>query len=687
MNQDLNNLSLLYEKLIINEISQTYVDAIKQAAENNVLPFENIFNNKLRIIIPITGTETYNAILNDISKIKDFDRFDPVKKEVIRKIKLDPKYGGGGEKEQKINLGKAINSLKIDQETKKKYLNWFANYESNIPEMDDLKRYSVVISRSPIDVLRMSDISDITSCHSQGGSYFQCAIQEARTGGAVAYIANTIDLNKLSEDEFQNDEIFEDEQRNVKGLGVLARLRIRRYAIKEEDNDVGIPEVRVYGKKIPGFYDTVKNFLTNSQQFSVDNLYKLYKNKQLVKTGGSYTDSSDSQLFNSMYDTDVFYGSVSHEDNDENVDRAAQFEEELRGFQGQYEFEHCNANYNVDGDEEYVYYTAYGEINIDLGEYQVVDDFVEFSEYDAIESLKRYDPDSSNQWARSKPYNFRGENEESSITKYKKLFEDFKKYDSTDFVESHLATIQIKSSYNEKTGGWIDDPSKISLGILFNNNESTDDTDDYHMFLREVDDIDGDYETIRKAFLKSLLRNGLIKSGPDMERYNTISKEEEFIEDITNFEFDESEDTLKTDIFLGRYVEKPKDVSYANISMIYGQAIEKYLDAYYKPPQINTQQTTFDKFFESHYSGTLINKYGIESIECKYTIQAFNDELYNMNLKISFEALNNKTAPIMKFLDDHYDDIMNIAKMFFLKLAKMENQDTKKLQQVYNKVL
>jgi hypothetical protein len=58
-----------------------------------------------------------------------------------------------------------------------------------------------------------------------------------------------------------------------------------------------------------------------------------------------------------------------------------------------------------------------------------------------------------------------------------------------------------------------------------------------------------------------------------------------------------------------------------------------------------------------------------------------------MNLKISFEALNNKTAPIMKFLDDHYDDIMNIAKMFFLKLAKIENQDTKKLQQVYNKVL
>ena len=553
--------------------------------------------------------------------------------------------------------------------------------------MDDLKRYSVVVSRNPIDVLRMSDISDITSCHSQGGAYFQCAIQEAVTGGGVAYVVNTRDLNKLSEDEFQNEEIFEDKERNVKGIGAISRLRIRRYEIEDENSEVGIPEVRIYGRKIPGFYDTVKNLLTNSQQFSVDNLYKLFKNKKIIKTGGTYADSGDSQLFNSMYDTDIFYGSTPHEDNDENVDRAAQFEEELSGFQDQYEFEHCNASYYVDGDEDYVYYTAYGEIIIDLGEYQVVDDFIEFNEPDEIDSLKRYDPDSAYEWAKRVPYNLRGENEKSSVTKYKNLLKDFEQYDNTDFAESNLSTIQLKNIRDKETGDWVNDPSKISLGILFNNNESTDDTDEYRMFLREVDDIDGNYETIRKAFLKSLMRNGLIKAGADMEKYNAISKEEEFIQDIKNFEFDESEDTLETYIFLGRYVEKPRDVSYANISMIYGKAIEKYLDAYYKPPQINTQQTTFDKFFESHYSGTLVQRYGIESIECKYTIQAFNDELYNMNLKISFEALNNKTAPIIKFLDDHFDDITNIAKMFFLKLAKIENQDTKKLQQVYNKVL
>lgn len=686
MKQDLNNLSLLYEKLIINEISQKYVDVIKQAAKDHVLPFDNVFNDKLRITIPITGTDTYNAILNDISKIKDFDRFDPEKKEVVRKIKLDPKYGGG-EKEQKINLGKAINSLKIDSETKKKYLNWFANYESNIPEMDDLKRFSVVVSRSPIDVLRMSDISDIQSCHSQGGAYFQCAVQEAISGGAVAYIVHTRDLKKLSENEFQNDEIFEDKERNIKGIGVWSRLRIRRYEIEEENKDIGIPEVRIYGRKIPGFYDTVKNFLTKSQQYSVDNLYKLYKNKQLKKTGGSYSDSSDSQLFNRMYDTDVFYGSIRHEDNDENAGREAQFEEELAGFQNRFEFEHCNTGYNIDGDDDYVYYTAWGQINIDLGEYQVIDDFVEFdSEYE-ISQLKKYDKNSQYQWERSLPYNFKDKNQESLINTYKSFLKDFNQYDNTSFVEDLLASISIKGNYNQQTENWEKDHSSVSLGILFNNEESTDNTDEYLSFLRDVDEIDGNYESIKKALLKALLKNGLIKSGPNMEKYTTISKEEEFIENIKNFEFDASEDELTTDMFLGRYTDISKDVTYANISMIFGEALEKYLDTYYKPPQINTQQTTFDKFFENHYSETLVNKYGIETIKCRYTTQSFNMELYNMSLEIKFEALNAKTAPLIKFLDDHYNDITNIAKMFFLKLAKVNNQDTQKLQQVYNKVL
>lgn len=687
MQKDLIQLSFLYENVLINEVSQKYVDVIKKAANDHVLPFENVFNNKLRIVLPIKGTETYNAILNDISKIKDFDRFDPEKKEVVRKIKLDPKYGGG-EKEQKINLGKAINSLKIDPETKKKYLNWFANYESNIPEMNDLKRFSVVVSRSPIDVLRMSDISDIESCHSQGGAYFQCAIQEAITGGAVAYVVHTRDLKKLSDDEFQNEEIFEDKERNVKGIGVWSRLRIRRYEIEENNNDIGIPEVRIYGRKIPGFYDTVKNFLTKSQQYSVDNLYKLYKNKQLKKTGGSYSDSSDSQLFNRMYDTDVFYGSIRHEDTDENAGREAQFEEELSGFENRFEFEHCNASYNIDGDDDYVYYTAWGEINIDLGEYQVIDDFVEFdSEYE-ISQLKKYNKDSQYQWERSLPYNFKEKNQESLINNYKNFLADFKQYENTSFTEDLLASIRISGNYNQETGNWEKNHSSMSLGILFNNEESTDNTDDYLYFLREVDDIDGNYEPIKKALLKALLKNGLIKSGPDVEKYTTISKEEEFIENIKNFEFDASEDTTSSEVFLGRYnIERPNNVYSANASMIFGEVFENYLDAYYKPSENNTQQATFKNFFENHYTETLIKKYGIENIKCNFTVAAHNSELFSMTLEIKFEALNAKTAPVLKFIDDHYDDVINISRMVFMKTAGMETQDSKRLQQVYGKLL
>ena len=58
-----------------------------------------------------------------------------------------------------------------------------------------------------------------------------------------------------------------------------------------------------------------------------------------------------------------------------------------------------------------------------------------------------------------------------------------------------------------------------------------------------------------------------------------------------------------------------------------------------------------------------------------------------MTLEIKFEALNAKTAPVLKFIDDHYDDVINISRMVFMKTAGMETQDSKRLQQVYGKLL
>ena len=94
-NKDAILLESAYRSILLNEISSEYVEKIKKAVKDKELPFDNIFGNKLRIIIPLTGTETYNQIKQEITKIPNYSGFDPEKKEIIKKIKLDAKYGGG----------------------------------------------------------------------------------------------------------------------------------------------------------------------------------------------------------------------------------------------------------------------------------------------------------------------------------------------------------------------------------------------------------------------------------------------------------------------------------------------------------------------------------------------------------------------------------------------------------------
>lgn len=126
----MDDISLLYESVLINEISDqviSYLDTHREA-----LPFPHIFGDKLRLIVPIGGDLTAKEILEDLKSLKDYSGIDVGSGEVIRKIKLDPKYGQGSEKEQKINIGRAVNALKIDPDKKKKYLDWLAKYKDNL---------------------------------------------------------------------------------------------------------------------------------------------------------------------------------------------------------------------------------------------------------------------------------------------------------------------------------------------------------------------------------------------------------------------------------------------------------------------------------------------------------------------------------------------------------------------------
>ena len=575
LNKDSVLLENIYtSKILLNEVSNKIIDSVKNAVSNRELSFNNIFGNKLRLIIDVSGTETYKDILQSIATIPNFDSFDPKNKEVIKKIKLDAKYGGG-EKEQRINLGKAISSLKLPEETKKKYLNWFAAFTSNIPEMDSLKDYSIIISRSPIDVLRMSDTQDIKSCHGPSGNYFQCAVQEAKTGGAIAYLVRSHSLKSISENELQHDEIFEDQDRNIDGIIPISRLRIRRYYNEEDNTSLAIPETQIYGKRIPGFYDSVKNFLKDKQSnIDINDILKQFKRKELIRTGGTYKDTDDSKLFNTMFDVDIFPDiSLHHEENDEASSNSEQLEIDLRDYKDAImPLEHCLIGYDINDDDENGGYSAWGSII--LKDIPLSDELhgLEINDYDNLKSIIRYKENSTYNHEKYIPSMFK-ENK-SIFLKLKQFLSDFDDI-SNNFVSDYLCGINIS-----------EDGTTVNLNIGVGNDFSDyfhDDVDDFRSYCRTISELDRDYEKLRKSFIKAAYKNNFIKkSDNDLVNDDYI---DQILNNLTNFEYDEDNDEITTTHILYK-TSKPKRLqgnTEDNLDNNMCKFIENYIKIHFKP--------------------------------------------------------------------------------------------------------
>ncbi len=184
----------------------------------------------------------------------------------------------------------------------------------------DNDKYSIIITRHPIDVLRMSDFDTITSCHSPASrqnayqSYYKCAVAEAQGHGAVAYVVETEDLLSATntgnidsaEQEIQEGEIFADDKRPFTGdIEPISRTRIRHVRYYEGDEppkryddgqDVGMPEKRVYGVDIPGLVNRVTNWARSSQEEVIANMPKqdgMIDLSKFVLFGGSYEDTAN----------------------------------------------------------------------------------------------------------------------------------------------------------------------------------------------------------------------------------------------------------------------------------------------------------------------------------------------------------------------------------------------------------
>ncbi len=168
--------------------------------------------------------------------------------------------------------------------------------------------YSVVFSRNPIDVLRMSDYGNILSCHSppssgrEGTSYYKCAVAEAIDGGAIALLVNTKDLEGIDINEL---EIFADPKRGIEGIDPISRVRLRYIKDDQTGAQLAVPESRIYGSEIKGFKEAVNTWASTMQAGEInkilssldDNVLDL---KRFTMFGGSYEDTNIGYLFQSL---------------------------------------------------------------------------------------------------------------------------------------------------------------------------------------------------------------------------------------------------------------------------------------------------------------------------------------------------------------------------------------------------
>ena len=196
---------------------------------------------------------------------------------------------------------------------------WVQNADYIKKNIDDIKsgnKYSMVITRHPIDVLRMADFDPFESCHSPPSrqnteSYYKCAVAEAHGEGAVAYVVETADLLATTdsgtieeaEGKIQEGELFADEARyGVHGhheeLEPVSRLRLRlANAVMGggEVSDIAVPEARVYGEPIAGLQARLLKWAQEKQAHIVEKLPRTKDGKydlgKIHFRGGSYSDS------------------------------------------------------------------------------------------------------------------------------------------------------------------------------------------------------------------------------------------------------------------------------------------------------------------------------------------------------------------------------------------------------------
>lgn len=309
------------------EVKQNQLNKIPSNVEPENLNMKHIFGNKLRITININGNE--DPVFQFIRLFKDTTQHQLTVDEIKQGTVTQKIQTQQGEKERTLTIGNFLKRHKRED-----LMNMWSQVKDRIQNINTNEDYSIVISRSPVDLLRMSDhIHDdghiIQSCHSPGNGWFHCAIEEAKTGGAIAYAVKTKDIINV---KLQDKEIFRDNDRNKDGIIPIERLRLRRFTIPQV-GEILIPELRTYPatqeykkKSVPGFQQAVTKWAKESQTAIIEEINKNYKTLEqaLQKAqlrGGSYQDNKAGELWSKFFDTNIQGSKQSFDQNNDQINQ------------------------------------------------------------------------------------------------------------------------------------------------------------------------------------------------------------------------------------------------------------------------------------------------------------------------------------------------------------------------------
>ena len=488
------------------EVTEDQLETIDRDATR----FNNIFGNKLRIIIPLRKERSDYKLINslaqagyEINLATGMTKLNVTTfkcKKCNRQIQTNKKPNScpsckstdldavpDSKKERTEKIGSVLVKLdKREQGNWKELLHWWEKNKDKKIEFDSKTGISIIISRSPIDIVRMSDHREFNSCHSppnsrnitswKEGTWFKSAIQEAKTGGLVAYAVHTSDLEKIN--DLQAPEIFKDRDRKIDGIEPLERVRLRRFS--DEKMDIVIPELKSYGIKHIDFIETIQDWAKSVQKNVDFSIPPDFRDFDLY--GGSYQDNTASELWNNFFGTHVTGKKRSTNEDEENhgqltADRLQQLADDARTAH-EANWKHVGAYAEANDEGEGIFLSHSGSVFFTFDKKQIIKEIT----YDDLLAQSRFG---------FRNYNTLGHDIREAIGNYVSI-EDIQ-------VNTHGKEMTLNCDVRSEGGNYY-------------HNEENPDLQDFEGLLDTLDEIEKHYNTIYNKVYDALVERGFIKS-------------------------------------------------------------------------------------------------------------------------------------------------------------------------------